>query len=159
MVWNPTDDEFPTKHGFWLRVNGVISIKIGFFRHQIIFFISEPWAPKIRDAFEYVGQETTVNKLRSKLASNVDENVFKIYKEQYDMYNQAIQNTTTESIKLKTAYDKFKSQLLETIDREQQRRITYEAKKIKHAYDKLKKENEFSKELLSEFKIMKNIES
>jgi hypothetical protein len=58
----------------------------------------------IRDAFEHIGQETKVMKLRNKLSEQVNEDVFKRYKEQYDMYNQAIYNTTTESIKLKTMY-------------------------------------------------------
>jgi len=113
----------------------------------------------IRDAFDSIGQETTVNKLRSKLSSEVDEPVFRKYKEQYEMYNQAIANTTRESILLKTNYDNLKSKLKDTIDREMQKQITYEAKKLKEVYDKLKRENEFSKELLSEFKIMKNIEN
>lgn len=111
----------------------------------------------IRDAFDQIGQETTVNKLRSKLASEVDENVFKLYKEQFDMYSNAISNTTSESIKLKNAYDSLKLKLKETIDREQQKQISFEAKKIKEKYENLKRENELSKELLSEFKIMKNI--
>lgn len=113
----------------------------------------------IRDAFDSIGQETIVNKLRSKLSSEVDESVFRKYKEQYEMYNQAIANTTRESILLKTNYDNLKSKLKDTIDREMQKQITYEAKKLKEVYDKLKRENEFSKELLSEFKIMKNIEN
>jgi predicted NAD-dependent protein-ADP-ribosyltransferase YbiA (DUF1768 family) len=111
----------------------------------------------LRDAFDQIGQETTVNKLRSKLASEVDENVFKLYKEQFDMYTSAINNTTAESIKLKNAYDNLKVKLKETIDREQQKQISFEAKKIKEKYENLKRENELSKELLSEFKIMKNI--
>lgn len=111
----------------------------------------------IRDAFDQIGQETTVNKLRSKLASEVDENVYKLYKEQFDMYSSAISNTTAESIKLKNAYDNLKVKLKETIDREQQKQISFEAKKIKEKYENLKRENELSKELLSEFKIMKNI--
>jgi predicted NAD-dependent protein-ADP-ribosyltransferase YbiA (DUF1768 family) len=111
----------------------------------------------LRDAFDQIGQETTVNKLRNKLAAEVDENVFGRYKEQYDMYSNAISNTTKESIKLKNIYDTLKLKLKETIDREQQKQITYEAKKIKDKYDDLKKENELSKELLAEFKIMKNI--
>jgi predicted NAD-dependent protein-ADP-ribosyltransferase YbiA (DUF1768 family) len=111
----------------------------------------------IRDGFEQLGQETTVNKLRYKLSEEVDENVFQRYKEQYDMFSNAIKNTTTESIKLKNAYDNLKLKLKETIDREQQKLITFEAKKIKDKYEELKKENEISKELLSEFKIMKNI--
>jgi predicted NAD-dependent protein-ADP-ribosyltransferase YbiA (DUF1768 family) len=111
----------------------------------------------LRDAFESIGQETTVTKLRSKLAQEVNENVYSGYKEQYDMYSNAIKNTTEESIKLKNAYDNLKLKIKETIDREQQKQITFEAKKIKDLYENLKRENELSKELLSEFKIMKNI--
>lgn len=113
----------------------------------------------IRDAFEQIGQDTTVNKLRSKLSSEVDDAVFRRYKEQYQMYSQAINNTTAESIKLKNAYDSLKIKLQETLDREQQKLIAYEAKKIKERYERLKQENVLSKELLSEFKIMKHIEN
>jgi len=113
----------------------------------------------IRDGFEQIGQETTVNKLRSKLSSEVDDNVFRKYKEQYQMYTNAINNTTSESIKLKNAYDGLKLKLQETLDREQQKIVAYEAKKIKEKYEHLKKENVLSKELLSEFKIMKNVEN
>ena len=113
----------------------------------------------IRDSFEQIGQDTSVNKLRSKLSSEVDDAVFRRYKEQYQMYSQAINHTTSESIKLKNAYDSLKLKLQETLDREQQKLIAYEAKKIKERYEQLKKENVLSKELLSEFKIMKNIEN
>jgi predicted NAD-dependent protein-ADP-ribosyltransferase YbiA (DUF1768 family) len=113
----------------------------------------------IRDGFDNIGQETTVNKLRHKLSSEVDDNIFQNYKEKYDMYSTAIKNTTSESIKLKTAYDNLKMKIKETIDRQQQKIILSEANKIKANYDKLKKENEVSKELLSDFKIMKDIQN
>ena len=113
----------------------------------------------IRDAFQQIGQDTTVNKLRNKLSSEVDDSVFRRYKEQYQMYAEAVNNTTAESIKLKNSYDTLKIQLQQIIDREQQKIITYEAKKIKMRYEDLKKENALSKELLSEFKIMKNIDT
>lgn len=113
----------------------------------------------IRDAFEHIGQDTKVMKLRNKLSEEVNEDVFKRYKEQYEMYNQAISNTTTESIKLKTMYDNLKMKLKETIDRETQQVIASEAKKIKANYERLKQENVLSKTLLSEFKVMKNIKT
>ena len=113
----------------------------------------------IRDGFEQIGQDTKVNKLRNKLSEEINEDVFKRYKEQYDMYSQALSNTTSESIKLKTAYDNLKMKLKETIDREKQQIIALEAKKIKASYEQLKKENVLSKALLSEFKIMKNIKT
>lgn len=111
----------------------------------------------IRDGFDQIGQETTVNKLRNKLAGEVDDNVYNGYKEHFDMFTMAIQNTTSESIKLKNAYDNLKLKIKNTIDREEQRIIMNEAKKIKDKYENLKRENELSKELLSEFKILKNI--
>ena len=113
----------------------------------------------IRDAFDSIGQETTVNKLRHKLSVEVAEADFIKYKETYEMYSSAIKNTTTESIKLKTGYDNLKAKLKETIDREQQKLILVEANKIKKQYDKLKEENEISKELLKDFKVIKDIQT
>jgi predicted NAD-dependent protein-ADP-ribosyltransferase YbiA (DUF1768 family) len=113
----------------------------------------------IRDAFDSIGQETTVNKLRHKLSLEVAEADFIKYKEIYEMYSSAIKNTTTESIKLKTGYDNLKAKLKETIDREQQKLILVEANKIKKQYDKLKEENEISKELLKDFKVIKDIQT
>ena len=111
----------------------------------------------IRDAFQTIGQETTVSKLRSKLSNEVDTSVFHRYKEQYDMYSNALQNTTKESIQLKAEYEHLKVQFRETIDREQQKILKVAVDKIKQQYDRLKTENEFTKQLLNEFKIMKNI--
>ena len=113
----------------------------------------------IRDAFDNIGQETTINKLRHKLSTELTEDDFKRYKETYEMYASAIKNTTSESIKLKTSYDNLKIKLKETIDREQQKLILSEANKIKKKYDKLKEENEISKELLKDFKIIKDIQN
>jgi len=112
-----------------------------------------------RDAFEQIGQDTTVSKLRKKLADEVTEEVFQGYKTHYEMFNQAIKETTTKSIALKAKYDSLKTMLTNTIDREEQKRIAAEAKKEKEKYEILKKENELSKELLKEFKSLKNIQN
>ena len=111
----------------------------------------------IRDAFEQIGQDTTVSKLRKKLSDELTEEVFKTYKTQYEEFTAAISETTKKSIEIKNNYDKLKAMISNTIDREQQKRITAEAKVQKQKYEILKKENEYSKQLLSEFKIMKNI--
>ena len=78
----------------------------------------------IRDAFEQLGQDTTVSKLRKKLSDEITEEVFKGYKNHYEMYSAAIAETTKKSIELKNNYDKLKQMLSNTIDREQQKRIT-----------------------------------
>jgi predicted NAD-dependent protein-ADP-ribosyltransferase YbiA (DUF1768 family) len=111
----------------------------------------------IRDAFEQIGQDTTVAKLRNKLSHEITKEVFNSYKTQYDDATNAIKKTTEESIKLKNNYDSLKLLLSNTIDREQQKRITSEAKLEKEKYERLKTENEYSKQILNEFKIMKNI--
>ena len=113
----------------------------------------------IRDAFESIGQETSVSQIRKKLAEEVDESIYQNYKEQYDMYSAAIKHTTTESLALKKQVETLQEHLKGVISMEQKRRIALEGKKIKEKYDLLKKENQLSKELLNEFKIMKNIKS
>ena len=113
----------------------------------------------IRDAFEQIGQETTISQIRKKLSSEITEATYLHYKEQYEMYNSAIKNTTTESIKLKKQVEMLQTQLKDTISMDQKRKIAVEGTHIKQIYELLKKENQLSKELLNEFNIMKNIKS
>jgi predicted NAD-dependent protein-ADP-ribosyltransferase YbiA (DUF1768 family) len=54
----------------------------------------------IRDAFETIGQQTTVSRLRSKLSDNVNRDLFDDYKERYDMFSSEI----------KKEYDMIKSE-------------------------------------------------
>lgn len=113
----------------------------------------------IRDAFEQIGQETTTSQIRKRLSNEVTNSIYLFYKEQYEMYNSAIKNTTTESIKLKKQVEMLQDQLKDTISMDQKRKIAAEGQHIKQIYELLKKENQLSKELLNEFKIMKNIKS
>lgn len=113
----------------------------------------------IRDAFESIGQETTINQLRTKLAIEINEDVYKNYKEMYEMLGDQIKHTTSESIKQKNEIDKIQKSLKSTISLEQKKQLIYQAKKIKLDYEKLKVENKLSKDLLNEFKIMKNVKN
>jgi len=113
----------------------------------------------IRDAFESIGQDTSVLKLRNKLAQQVDESTYLNYRELFQLYTQAIKKTTLETTQLKKQFDDLKTMLPNTLDKEERKRITLEAKKIKEKWDALKKENEVSKELLSDIRFMKNINS
>ena len=47
----------------------------------------------IREAFKTIGQDTTVAKLRDKVAQEVDEAMFRNYKEQYIMISNLIQTS------------------------------------------------------------------
>jgi predicted NAD-dependent protein-ADP-ribosyltransferase YbiA (DUF1768 family) len=113
----------------------------------------------IKEAFDKIGQETLISKLRSKLSEEADERVFNGYIEQYNMYSKAVRETTIESIKLKKEYESLQTKLTQTIDHEQKIIIYNSAKEMKKQYDRLKRDIDLSKEMLKDFLALKDIKS
>ncbi len=111
----------------------------------------------IREAFKTVGQDTTVAKLRDKVAQNVDEAMFQNYKEQYIIVSGQLKNTTAESALIKKTLEGYKEQLKLAIEKETQKLLIAEAKALKERYNNLVLENKATKDLLDNFKFIKDI--
>jgi predicted NAD-dependent protein-ADP-ribosyltransferase YbiA (DUF1768 family) len=113
----------------------------------------------VRDAFSSIIQQTSVNKLRKKLALEATDNVFLNYKEQYDMYTSELIKQTNTIKELEALYISLKKRFAEIIDRNEQKVISVEAKNVKAEHDRLVKEKRITSEILKEFKIMKGVDT
>lgn len=113
----------------------------------------------IRDAFAQIGQQTSVNKLRKKLANEATQEIFENYRNKYDMFNSAIVKDTTDAKELKIEYEKYKKLYSETLDRAQKKQFIDSAKKIKDQRDRILNEMEVSKQMLDEYKEMKDVDT
>jgi len=113
----------------------------------------------IRDAFQSIGQDTTISKLRTKVSDEVKSDVYNTYKERYEMFTAEIERTKKESIRYKKEYDELKNKLSQTIDRQQQLIIRDAAVNIKKLYESLKGEHETAKDNIKDVLFMKNVKS
>lgn len=113
----------------------------------------------IRDAFSSIAQQTSVNKIRKKLAEEATQEIFDNYKEQYDMYSASIVRDTNKIKELANEYALYKERINQTIDRNEQKQIVLQAKEVKAEHDKLVEEKKVSSAILKEYKFMKGIDN
>ena len=113
----------------------------------------------IRDAFSSIAQQTSVNKLRKKLSTEVTEETFLNYKEQYDMYNNALIKDTGDIKSLESEYLMLQGRFSEIIDRNEKKLISEQAKKVKMQHDRLVEEKKTTARIVNEFKFMKGIDT
>jgi predicted NAD-dependent protein-ADP-ribosyltransferase YbiA (DUF1768 family) len=111
----------------------------------------------IRDAFSSIAQQTSVNKLRKKLAEQATQEIFDNYKEQYDMYAASIVRDTSKIKELENEYLLLKQKFTSIIDRNEQKVIAAQAKEVKQQHDKLVEEKKVSAGILKEYKFMKGV--
>jgi predicted NAD-dependent protein-ADP-ribosyltransferase YbiA (DUF1768 family) len=113
----------------------------------------------VRDAFSQIAQQTSVVKLRKKLADEANQETFMGYKELYDMYHTSLVKDTTDIKELAKEYQLTKEKFTQVLDRGEQKLLVDSAKKIKDQHDRLVKEKKVTNELLSELKFMKGVET
>jgi len=113
----------------------------------------------IREALKTVDKDISVTELRKKLSENVNEELYKNYKEKYDMVLSSIHDTDVKMKQLNKLNNELRDRLKQSKDREEQKLIVEQAKNVSEAYKRLKSELKISKEILGEFKIMKKVNS
>ena len=113
----------------------------------------------IRDAFSSIAQQTTISKLREKLAREADDKLFTEYKANYDMYSNALQRDNQEIKSLKTSHLLLKQRFTNTIDRNERKMVLDQAEKVSLNHDRLVSEKRVTGQIMSEFKFMKGIDS
>jgi predicted NAD-dependent protein-ADP-ribosyltransferase YbiA (DUF1768 family) len=113
----------------------------------------------IRDAFSSIAQQTSVNKIRKKLAEQATEEIFQQYKEQYDMYSSALVRDTNKIKELEQQYLLIKQRFTNIIDRNEQKIVYMQGKEIKAEHDKLVEEKAVTAKMIKEYKFMKGIEN
>ena len=113
----------------------------------------------IRDAFSSIAQQTSVNKIRKKLAEEATQEIFDGYKEHYDMYNASIIRDTNKIKELANEYLLYKQRITQTIDRNEQKSIILQAKEVRQEHDRLVEEKKVSAAILKEYKFMKGIDN
>jgi len=113
----------------------------------------------VRDAFEQLGQATTIRHLREALARDETERVFMNYKDIYRGAESAYKEEKKQMEQLQGEYDKYKKLIANTINKAEQKTLTTTAKKIKAHHDKIFLEAKFSKKTLTDNKFMKGVDT
>lgn len=124
----------------------------------------------IRDAFQQIGHITTVSAIRKLLAAEVDDALYQEYRTMYiniladyqekEKEMKAIHKKTLVLKKLSASIDDRGNQTMTTMESQQeQQRVLAEANELIRQYQALLLEKKETKQLLSEFEFMKELDS
>jgi predicted NAD-dependent protein-ADP-ribosyltransferase YbiA (DUF1768 family) len=90
----------------------------------------------IRDAFEHIGQKTTVSKLRALLASQLTDSVYQENRNLYNNFEMEKQTIKKNLIELKKTNDIYAQRIKKIKDKKEVEKIIEETKSIKEQYKK-----------------------
>ena len=113
----------------------------------------------VRIAYEQIGYETTIQKLRALVAKEVTKEHFLEYRELYQSTLAEIEDTDKELKRLVAENRNLKERLKDTTDKVKRAEIIQQANTIKKQHVNVKDKQELNRGFLAEFAHMKNIDS
>tara|TARA_B100001057_G_scaffold497503_1_gene601792 strand:- start:3453 stop:5366 length:1914 start_codon:yes stop_codon:yes gene_type:complete len=112
----------------------------------------------IRDGFKDI-RELSVDNLRNIVSNSTKQKNFNDFKEHYDMYNNELVRLRQEQLSIKNEIAEIKKNLKELKDRNEKLVQTQKAKTLYNKFKGIEKDKENVKEMLEEFKWMKNVKN
>ena len=113
----------------------------------------------IREAFASIGQQSSVEKIRKKLAEEATQETFDLYKELYDTYYTDLIKYTNDLKQLNQEYELLRIKLIDEIDETDKKKIAEHAKQVRKEYNKMLGEKKFASEMFGDYKFMKGIKT
>jgi predicted NAD-dependent protein-ADP-ribosyltransferase YbiA (DUF1768 family) len=113
----------------------------------------------VRDSFAQLNQQTSVEKLRKKIASEVTPTYYETQKELYDQFKSQLTNELQQVKELEGEYEKYKALFNQTQNREEKKRFTEIANVIKERWVKSSAEYQLTKSWVNDIAFMKNVNS
>ena len=113
----------------------------------------------IRDAFQQIGKDTTVEKLRALLSKEVTDELVQNYNSIYLTFLANLQSCEAKMKSIKNNSKIIKNRIDNTNDKRVHAELVAEAKKLVAEYKDIEKENTLTKEYMREFAFMKDIGS
>lgn len=111
----------------------------------------------IKDAFSSIGLQTSVDKLRHKLAINISKGIFAKYKHFYDALSALDDKNKTYIKQLQARNIELKQLITKTIDRNTQQTIIREGENNLILFNKLKNEKRMIDKYFHEYRFMKGV--
>ena len=114
----------------------------------------------IKEVFQSIGQQTTIQKIRNKLGEKVSDSLFQEYRDVYSKYERIIQQEKDKIQMLKLQYDKIQKRLKEGIlNRDERIQLIESGKELYKENEELKQKKKVLKEIIEDFLFMKDVHS